>query len=200
VPKPAFACTLADADRQGWWDMEGMQKPLHSFNALRIPFLCAPVPSPSFIIYALSRSPSRSLLSLSLSLSLALPLSIEPATHRHASQHSKTASRVCKRRLSTQRWLTSTLTHYFHYSHPILPFAGCDPSPREPGPSPDAKSPTRQPQKPKTLDHQTPRSQSMMAQHLNKCLYPPPHMSSQSTASKQMPVSSSSYEQSINSI
>ena len=24
---------------QGWWDLDGMQKPLHSFNALRIPFL-----------------------------------------------------------------------------------------------------------------------------------------------------------------
>jgi hypothetical protein len=36
--------------RQAWWDMEGMQKPLHSFNALRIPFLYVPVshpPSPS---------------------------------------------------------------------------------------------------------------------------------------------------------
>ena len=28
---------------QGWWDLKGMQRPLHSFNSLRIPFLSVPI-------------------------------------------------------------------------------------------------------------------------------------------------------------
>jgi len=100
MPKARVCVRWLTLDRQAWWDMEGMQKPLHSFNTLRIPFLCAPVPSPSCTHTSLPSSSCVAQLSLSLLL-------------------------------------------------PILSIRGLrPPSPREPGPSLDPKSPTRQPQNP----------------------------------------------------